>query len=109
MLSNFSYNSERLWLTSYHHHHHHHHHHHCCHFHHYCCHLGADGASELNELLSDIPQALDGGSVGVHQLQQDLKTLTFNSDSDFNYDFIEITSVDQLQLYLNLHDVQPEV
>ena len=70
----------RLWLTSYHHHQHHHDRHHCCH-------LGADGASELNELLSDISQALDGGSVGVHQLQQDLKTLTFNSDSDFNYDF----------------------
>ena len=86
MLSNFSYNSERLWLTSY----HHHHHHHCCHFHHYCCHLGADGASELNELLADIPQTLDGGSVGVNQLQQDLQTLTFNLDSDFNYDFIEI-------------------
>merc|ERR550525_1427656 len=35
-------------------------------------HLGADGASELNELLADISQTLDGGSVGVHQLQQDL-------------------------------------
>ena len=74
---------KRLWLTSYHHHRHRHDDHHCCH-------LGADGASELNELLSDISQTLDGGSVGVNQFQQDLQTLTFNSDSDFNYDFIEI-------------------
>ena len=70
---------KKLWLTSYHHDHHHH-----------CCHLGADGASELNELLANISQTLDGGSVGVNQLQQDLKTLTFNLSSDFNYIFIEI-------------------
>ena len=94
---------KKLWLTSYHHHHHrqaHHHHH---------CRLGADGASELNELLANISQTLDGGSVGVNQLQQDLQILTFNSDSDFNYGFFEITSASQLQLYFNLHDVHPEV